>query len=357
MIPLDGPFYDQLAVGQEMPRQPSVTIDDGVAAIYQSLVGERMATVLDDRVSRAVMSTPVGRAGQGFVQQEYRTSARPTPPVGRRRLASPGLVMQFSIGQSTTVSRRAVANLFYRDVRLLRPVMIGDSLETSVTVAALADGSHQPGRARRGKVLIDVVTYANGEPAVVYQRCPMLPHLDDDAVPGHSDDLGTTGDLDLNSYAELVPDWDLAPLGPPTGWRLGETITDPTRDVITGAPSLVRLTHNLAMIHRDAEQSPYPQRLVYGGHVVGLAQASLSRVLPGMATVVGWHQCDHTGPAFEGDLLSFRHTLLDVTPAAGGRAFAVQVEGFAQRPDTEGLPTTGSDGTKVLDWTVIAAAP
>ncbi|MDE0605930.1 MAG: hypothetical protein OXH78_02100 [Acidimicrobiaceae bacterium] len=355
MIPLDGPFYDQLSVGQELPRQPSVTIDDGVAALYQSLVGERLATVLDDRVSRAVTSTPVRRAGQGFVQQEYRTSARPTPRVGR--LASPGLVMQLSIGQSTTVSRRAIANLFYRDVRLLRPVMIGDSLETSVTVAGLADGSHQPGRERRGKVLIDVVTYANGEPAVVYQRCPMLPQLDDDAVPGHADDLGTTGDLDLGSYAELVPDWDFAALGLPTEWPANETITDPTRDVIAGATTLVRLTHNLAMVHRDAEESPYPQRLVYGGHVVGLAQASLSRVLPGMATVVGWHQCDHTGPAFEGDLLSFRHTLVDVAPARTGRAFAVQVEGFARRQDTEGLPTTGSDGTKILDWTVIAAAP
>ena len=54
--------------------------------------------------------------------------------------------MQLSIGQSTTVSLRAIANPFYRNVALLSPVMIGDSLETSVTVAALADGSHQPAR-------------------------------------------------------------------------------------------------------------------------------------------------------------------------------------------------------------------
>ncbi len=332
MIPLDGPFYDQLVVGQELPLQPTVTIDEGKAALYQSLVGERLSMVLDSEVSRTVTSQ----------------TSRP---------ASPGLVMQFSIGQSTTISRRAIANLFYRDVRLLRPVMIGDSIETRVTVAALADGSHQPGRARRGKVLIDVVTYANGEPAVVYQRCPMLPQLDDDTAPGHNDDLGTSSDLDLGSYVELVPEWNFAALGPPSEWSVGETIIDPTRDVIDGATSLVRLTHNLAMIHRDAEQSPYPQRLVYGGHVVGLAQASLSRVLPGMATVVGWHHCDHTGPVFEGDLLSFRHTLLDLTPASQGRALAVQVEGFAHRPETDGLPETGSEGVKVLDWTLIAAAP
>ncbi len=332
MISLDGPFYDQFVVGQELPRQPSVTIDEGTAALYQSLVGERLAMALDSDVSRAVSASD-------------------------RRLVSPGLVMQFSIGQSTTVSRRALANLFYRNVRLVRPVMIGDSIETKVTVAGLADGSHRPGRARRGKVLVDIVTCVGGEPAVVYQRCPMLPQLDDEAVPGHNDDLGTTPDLDLGSYAELVPEWDFTALGPPSNWSVGETVIDPTRDVIDGATSLVRLTHNLAMIHRDAELSPYPQRLVYGGHVVGLAQASLSRVLPGMATVVGWHHCDHTGPAFEGDLLSFRHTLLDVAPASDGRALAVQIEGFAHRPDADGLPETGSEGAKILDWTLIAAAP
>lgn len=324
MIPLDGPFYDALTVGQELPRQPSVTVDAGMAALYQSWVGERLPMALDAAVAEAV----TGRPG---------------------RLASPGLVMQLSIGQSTTISRRAIANLFYRDVRLVRPVMIGESVATVVTVAALADGSHKEGRDRRGKVLVDIVTTANGDEAVVYQRCPMLPQADQTQAPGHTDDLGAGAELDLAAYAALVPaEWDFGPLGPGTDWAVGDTITDPMRDVIDGATGMVRLTHNLAMIHRDAERSPYPQRLVYGGHVVGLAQASLSRVLPGMATVVGWHGCDHTGPAFEGDLLSFSHTLVDVAPAGNGRAFAIAVEGFAHRD---------SEAVKVLDWTLVAAAP
>lgn len=324
MIPLDGPFYDQLAVGQELPRQPSVTIDDGMAALYQSWVGERLPMALDAEVTAAV----TGRPG---------------------RLASPGLVMQLSIGQSTTISRRAIANLFYRDVRLVRPVMIGESVGTVVTVAALADGSHKEGRDRRGKVLVDIVTTAGGEQAVVYQRCPMLPQADHGDAPGHADDLGEDGELDLAGYAALVPsEWDFTPLGPGTDWAVGDTIVDPTRDVIDGATGMVRLTHNLAMIHRDAERSPYPERLVYGGHVVGLAQASLSRVLPGMATVVGWHGCDHTGPAFEGDLLSFSHTLRAIAPAGAGRAFAVTIEGFAHR---------GDEPVKILDWTLVAVAP
>ncbi|MDW3219796.1 MAG: hypothetical protein R8F63_14370 [Acidimicrobiales bacterium] len=324
MIPLDGPFYDRLTVGQQLPVQPSITIDEGMAALYQSWVGERLPMALDAGVTEAV----TGRPG---------------------RLASAGLVMQLSIGQSTTISRRAIANLFYRDVRLVRPVFIGESVRTVVTVAGLADGSHKEGRDRRGKVLVDIVTTADGDDAVVYQRCPMLPQAEHDAAPGHADDLGTGGDLDLAAYASLVPpSWNFGPLGPATDWAVGETIVDPTRDVIDGATGMVRLTHNLAMIHRDAERSPYPERLVYGGHVVGLAQASLSRVLHGMATVVGWHGCDHTGPAFEGDLLSFEHTLIDTAPAGNGRAFAVRIEGFAHR---------GEDPVKLLDWTLVAVAP
>ena len=323
VIPLDGPYYEDLRVGQELPRQPSVVIDEGMAALYQSMMGERLPMVMDPAVSAAVTAQP-------------------------GRLASPALVMHLSIGHSTTLTRRAIANLFYRNLRFLRPVFIGQSLATTVTVVALSDSRPRPERPHRGKALVDIVTTADGEPAITYQRAPLLPQATDEQ-PGHDDDLGTASPLDLASYTELVPaHWDFASLGPGTDWQPGVTVADPARDVADNALALVRLTNNLAMLHRDAAESPYPQRLLYGGHVVGLAQASLSRVLPGMATVVGWHGCDHTGPAFEGDQVSFRHTLLDTAPAGGGRAFSVQVEGFAHRTE---------EPDKILHWTVIAAAP
>ena len=323
MIPLDGPYYEDLRVGQVLPRQPSVAVDEGMAALYQSMVGERLPLVMDPAVCEAV----TGRPG---------------------RLASPALVMHLSIGHSTTLTRRVIGNLFYRDVRLLRPVFVGQSVATTVTVAALADSRPRPGRPHRGKVLVDVVTTADGEPAITYQRAPLMPQASYEQ-PGHADDLGSSPPLDLAAYAELVPsDWDFTVLGLGTDWQPGTTVADPARDVVENALQLVRLTNNLAMVHRDAAESPYPQRLLYGGHVVGLAQASLSRVLPGMATVVGWYGCDHTGPAFEGDQVSFRHTLLDTAPAGEGRAFAVQVEGFAHR---------SQEPDKILDWTVIAVAP
>ena len=328
-IPLDGPYYDLLRPGMELPRQPGVTLDSGLCAIYQALAGERLPLVQNSRTCAAVTG-----------------SAQP--------LVSPGLVMALSVGHTTTVSRRVIANLFYRGVRL-RPVFQGQTLETSVRVVAMRDGRPRPDRPPRGMVLVACESVADGVPAATYQRCPMLPTVGPD-LPGFADDIGSgadtdhpTGGIDLDACAELVPgDWRLSLLGPPDTWEVGRTVTDPLRDYIDNTPALLHLTHNLAFVHRDAEVSPYGRRLVNGLQVVGMAQASLSRVLHGMATVVSWGYCNHTGPVFEGDLLSFSHTLLGEIPAGQGRVRAVRTEATAQR---DGEPA------HVLDWTLAAVTP
>jgi len=90
---------------------------------------------------------------------------------------------------------------------------------------------------------------------------------------------------------------------------------------------------------------PDGRRLVYGGHTIGLAQASLTRMFPDTATVLGWQACDHLAPVFEKDVLGFHHTLLDEQPTAGGRLRAIQVEVDAQGGDDPPRP--------VLDWRVV----
>ena len=110
------------------------------------------------------------------------------------------------------------------------------------------------------------------------------------------------------------------------------------------------MTFNQAFVHRDGFASVYDKRLVFGGHVQGLAQTSLSRMLPGIATVVAWDGCDHVGPAFEGDLLGFRHTLVEEMPAGSGRLLRFDVRGAAA--DAE-----GNLGDDILVWTPIVWAP
>ena len=329
-IPLDGPYYDLLRPGMELPRQPGVTLDSGLCAVYQALVGERLPLVQNRRLCAEVTGSD-------------------------EPLVSPGLLMALSVGHTTTVSRRVIANLFYRDVRFPRPVYQGQTLETSVRVIAMRDGRPRPDRPPRGMVLVACESTADGVPVATYERCPMLPTRGPD-LPGFSEDIGSgaasddpTGGIDLEACAELVPGgWRLYLLGQADTWEVGTTVTDPLRDYIDNTPALLHLTHNLAFVHRDAEVSPYGRRLVNGLQVAGMAQASLSRVLSGMATVVAWGYCNHTGPVFEGDLLSFSHTLLGEVPAGQGRLRAVRSEATAHRDDGP---------AHVLDWTLAAVTP
>ena len=164
-----------------------------------------------------------------------------------------------------------------------------------------------------------------------------------DVPTGHDDDLGPAATpLDLEPYAQAAPtNWDLTDLPAGSPWAVGEIRTDQLRDTVSSAIELARLTQNLAPVHRDATLGQRGVRLVYGGHTIGLAQASLSRLLPSLATVIGWHSCDHIGPVFEGDILSFRAELLAERPVANG-----VVRGFSVIADTD------RDGTPsdVLDW-------
>ena len=328
-IPLDGPYYDLLRPGMELPRQPGVTLDSGLCAVYQALVGERLPLVQNRRICEEVTGSP-------------------------EPLVSPGLVMALSVGHTTTVSRRVIANLFYRDVRLPRPVFQGRTLDTSVRVLAMRDGRVRPDRAPRGMALVACESTADDVVVATYRRCPLLPTKGRE-LPGFDDDIGSgvgadhpTGGIDLDACADLVPgDWNLSLLGPPDAWEVGATVVDPLRDHIDNTPALLHLTHNLAFVHRDAEASPYGRRLVNGTQVTGMGQASLSRVVHGMATVVAWGYCNHTGPVFEGDLLSFSHTLLAEAPAGEGRVRAIRVRATAHRDDGP---------ADVLDWTLAAVS-
>ncbi len=286
LVPDDGPFYDDLEPGMDLSPQPPVTIDSGLAAWYQSIVGEVFPLCLDHRLST-------------------QTTGRPMP------LASPGLVVNLAVGQSTVATRRAIANLFYRNMRIARPVHVGETLHTRVRIEAMADAKPREDRPNRGKVLLGIQTTADDDVVLDCQRCALLPMRGSD-LPGHSGDTGRAPEgIDIDDYVDLVPgSWDGSGLASVREWAIDEERIDITRDVVDQATGLARLTHNRAIVHRDAEASAYGERLVYGGHVQALAQASLTRLDPAMGTVVAWHTCNHLAPAFEGDLLAFSHRLI-----------------------------------------------
>lgn len=322
-IPPDGPYYDDLVTGFEFSMPSGITVDHGLAAAYLAISGDAPSLAIDAELCRAVTGSS-------------------------ERLANAALVMHLSVGASTVATKLVIANLFYRNVIIRRPVFIGETIQTTTRVLGMADASAKPGVAPRGKLLLGMQTVSTrtGDVIIDYERCPLLPCRSSEP-PGHHDDLGqATTDLDLERFvAGIDTGWNLEPLGEHDEWAIGEVRSDPLRDVVDQATSLVRLSQNVAAAHRDAERSPYDRRLVYGGHTFALGSASLTRQLRGLATVVGWQACDHLAPVFEGDTLSFRHTLIDEINVANGWCRAIRVEVVAHRP--------GSEPVKVLDWTPI----
>lgn len=320
----DGPYYDEFKQGMIIPPLPPVTVTEADNVAYRMITGDQHLPSADRACYQAVAGAG---SGSGMVY--------------------PSLAMQYSIGQTTNATRRAIANLYYRSVRILRPVEVGETLHTTTTVLGLAD-SRPKGDLHRGKVWLGIETTGDQGPVVRYERCALVASRG--GSPGHGDEIpGPSDPVPLADVADLVPAWDLSSL-PTTEWAVGTEASDAMRDHVDLAPALARMTFNQAFVHRDAAASIYGKRLVYGGHVQGLAQASLSRVLPGIATVVAWDGCDHVGPAFEGDLLAFRHKLVEELAVDGGRLMRFEIRGAT-------VDAEGNQGDDILVWTPVVLAP
>ncbi len=176
---LQAPYFDELAVGQEFTGAPGLTLTPGLAAARQAITGERLPLMLDHVLCREV------------------TGAGP--------LAPPGLVWDVAIGQSTVVTQRVKANLFYRGLVFHRTPELGDTLRTRSRVLALKQNSERAGRAPTGLAVLQITTTDQHErPVLDFSRCAMLPLRDQAAQTGHADDL------DLVSLPAEPQDWSAA---------------------------------------------------------------------------------------------------------------------------------------------------
>jgi acyl dehydratase len=314
----EGPFFDQLTPGQSFGPVPGVTLTDGLAAAHQAIVGNRLALSLDGELARAV--------------------------TGGDRLASPALVWDLAIGQSTVATHHVKANLFYRGLWFHRAPVIGDTLRTSTVVAALRQNQPRPGRRATGLAALRITTVDQRDrPVLDFWRCAMLPLRDPDAPAGstgYDDDLDRVGaGVREGDVAGLAGNWKLdaltgfSPLtgcGPlaARGLTPGDVIEVAGGDVVSSAPELARLTLNVAQVHHDADAAG-GTRLVYGGHTIGLALAQAVRALPHLATVLGWHSCNHLAPVHEGDTLHSTIEVESLAPRAPGAVADLRSRVFA----------------------------
>ncbi|MGV9802089.1 acyl dehydratase [Mycobacterium sp. NPDC003449] len=295
-----------------------MTLTAGTAAAHQAILGDRMRLSLDGELAAAVTGAPGA-------------------------LAHPGLVCDVAIGQSTLATQRVKANLFYRGLAFHRYPVLGDTLYTRTEVVGLKQNSSKPGRAPTGLAALRMTTVDQQDRKVLdFYRCAMLP-LSGELETGHADDLSGIG-------AEPAPDpttgWDAEAFlarvpGPHFDPGMAGTVLRSTADTVSSAPELARLTLNIAATHHDWRVGG--QRLVYGGHTIGLALAQATRLLPNLVTVLGWASCDHTGPVHENDTLYSELQVESAQPAARGGVLNLRSLVFA---------AGGPDGAdrQVLDW-------
>jgi acyl dehydratase len=336
----EGPYFDELAVGQEFSGAPGLTLTSGLAAAHQAITGDRLALATDRELCREV--------------------------TGGAPLASPSLVWDVAIGQSTVVTQHVKANLFYRGLAFRRVPRLGDTLRTTTQVAALRQNQPREGRAPTGLAVLRITTVDQEQrPVLDFWRCAMLPLRDRDRQTGHADELASVGiQADPENQAALVSGWRLAEFarqaaGPRLAeLRAGQSWPVPGGDVVSAAPELARLTLNVAAAHHDASAAG-GRRLVYGGHVIGLALSQAARSLPSLVTVAAWDGCDHLGPVHEGDTL--RSTIfietIDPFPDGGGLVrlrSLVRAEAPAADPEL-GWPT-GRFTPSGLGWPGTAGA-
>jgi acyl dehydratase len=317
-----GPHFDDLAVGQVFDWAPSMTLTAGAAAVHQSIIGDRLRLALDADLAIAVTGS---------------TAA----------LAHPQLVCDVAIGQTTLATQRVKANLFYRGLSFHRFPVIGDTLFTRTEVVALKQNASKPGRAPTGLAALRMTTIDQiGRLVLDFHRCAMLPLRDGAADTGHADDMSTIG-VESAAAPDPTAQWDADAFrarvpGAHFDSGIAGSVLRSTADVVSSAPELARLTLNIAATHHDSRASG--QRLVYGGHTIGLALAQASRLLPNLATVLGWESCDHIGPVYEGDTLYSELHVDGAVPLPENRGGVLKLRSLVYAAGD------GADDRQVLDW-------
>jgi acyl dehydratase len=221
---VQGPFFEDLMLGQVFDTTPSATLTTGHAAAHQAIVGDRPRLPLDERLAEAV--------------------ADEAP------LAHPALVWDLAIGQSTLATRHVRANLFYRGFVFRRFPLSGDTLHITTEVVGLGQNQAKPGRAPTGLAVLRVRTADQADrPVLDFWRCAMLPLGDPDRNTGHRDDLdqvgvrpgpadfaGAVAGWRLQAFRDRVPGNHWADIEACQIWQVVGA------ELVSSAPEVARLT-------------------------------------------------------------------------------------------------------------------
>lgn len=282
-----GNFFEDFRLGQMIRHATPRTVGAGEVALHTALYGSRFALSSSAPFARAI----------GF----------------RDALLDDFLVFNLVFGKTVPdISRNAVANLGYADGRFGAPVFPGDTLSASSEVIGLKENSNgrtgtvyvrSTGVNQAGAVVLDYVRWVmvRKRDAAAPAPEPSVPSLPD-SVPAAA--LRVPAGLDLAGYEPALA-------GAPHLWEdyaVGERIDHVDAMTIEEAEHMLatRLYQNTATVHFNqhaAGDTRFGRRIVYGGHVIGLARALSFNGLANAFSVAAINGGRHVAPSFAGDTI------------------------------------------------------
>jgi 2-methylfumaryl-CoA hydratase len=340
-----GNFFEDFSLGQRLQHATPRTIHGGDLALYIGLYGDR----------RPLHSSAEFAKALGY----------------RRESAHDLLVFHIVMGKTVNdVSKNAVANLGYADMRFLCPVYPGDTLRAESEVIGL----RETGNGKAGIVYVTTRGMNGSDQEVLrYHRWVMV-HKRDAATP--------TGERHVPSLPEAVPAAELpvpaelevarfAEHAWATGgaalwddYAVGERIDHidgMTLDEVDHTTA-TKLYQNTARVHFDLHQmkdSRFGRRLIYGGHVISVAHALAMNGLENVLVMAAWNGGAHANPSFAGDTIYAWSEVLDKAVLPGRadlgalRLRLVAVKNVDPTRAPVPLKVTGADGKEAYDERVV----
>ncbi len=290
-----GRFFEDFRMGEDIVHAVPRTVTEADAALYLALTGSRFSLFCSRPFAQSL----------GFAEV----------PLDNL------LVFHIAFGRTVAdISRNAIANLGYAEVRFEHPVYAGDTLNVHSKVIGL----RETGNGQAGIVTVaSRALCAEGRTLLTWKRWLLMAKRDPDTRSG------------VNSPAELAPEVSPASLPLPAGqsfadfdraasgeswsyedYQPGEIIDHVDGVTVDDAEHVMatRLYQNNARVHFNQHQmasSAHGRRLVYGGHVMSLCRALSHNGLANGQWLAAINGGTHANPVFAGDTLYARSEVID----------------------------------------------
>jgi 2-methylfumaryl-CoA hydratase len=284
-----GRYFEDFRVGQTFRHPTPRTVHGGDLSLYIALSGDR----------RPLHSSTEFALSLGYGREVVHD------------LLAFHMVFGKTVGD---VSKHAVANLGYADVRFLGPVYPGDTLRAQSEIIGLREASSRTA----GVVWLTTRGFNQKDREILrYTRWVLIEKRDPAAaaptpvvptLPGEvaARELEVPPALNLARFDDV--EWATGGTRRIEDYEVGERIAHPGGVTIEEADHglATRLYQNTAHLHLDGHRmadSRHGRRVIYGGHVISVAHALAHDGLENALGMAAWNAGTHANPTFAGDTI------------------------------------------------------